>query len=95
MSILGRADQRGAGPGARYVAEAVEEVAFRTTPGRQALRRLQRLPISLLENVVSNAERRALVQGAARRGPHLRPYQALPAVTADRTQYEELKGADR
>ena len=52
-----------------YVREVVEEVAFQARGDRRVDRRSgvsQRLPISALETVVSNAERRAL---GGRRGP--------------------------
>src|SRR6187402_51427 len=48
----------------RYVREVVEEVAFQARQDRRIDKRSgvsQRLPISVTENVVSNAERRALV----------------------------------
>ena len=49
-----------------YVREVVEEVAFQARQDQKVDKRSgvsQRLPISLLENVVSNAERRALATG--------------------------------
>src|SRR3982750_4719251 len=51
-----------------YVREVVEEVAFQARQDQKIDKRSgvsQRLPISLLENVVSNAERRALATGEA------------------------------
>ncbi|MFQ5521644.1 MAG: magnesium chelatase, partial [Candidatus Methylomirabilia bacterium] len=57
----------------------------------------QRLPITCMENVVSNAERRAILNGDNRIVP--RPadiYAALPAITGKlELEYEgELRGAD-
>ena len=49
-----------------FVREVVEEVAFQARADQKIDKRSgvsQRLPISLLENVVSNAERRALLAG--------------------------------
>jgi magnesium chelatase subunit I len=57
----------------------------------------QRLPISLLENVVSNAERRALLAGEKSVVPRVTDvYAALPAITGKfELEYEgELRGAD-
>jgi len=57
----------------------------------------QRLPISVLENVVSNAERRALKAGEAVAVPRvLDIYAALPSITGKlELEYEgELKGGD-
>ena len=57
----------------------------------------QRLPISLLENVVSNAERRALLAGETTIVPRITDiYAALPAITGKfELEYEgELRGAD-
>src|SRR5687768_1112193 len=52
-----------------FVAEVVEEIAFQARQDRRVDKRSgvsQRLPISAMENVVSNAERRALVSGEDR-----------------------------
>ena len=49
-----------------FVREVVEEIAFQARQDQKVDKRSgvsQRLPISLLENVVSNAERRALATG--------------------------------
>jgi magnesium chelatase subunit I len=57
----------------------------------------QRLPISVLENVVSNAERRALRAGETVAVPRvLDIYSALPSITGKlELEYEgELKGGD-
>ncbi|MFA5595726.1 MAG: sigma 54-interacting transcriptional regulator [Trueperaceae bacterium] len=85
----------------RYVSEAVEEVAFQARDDNRVDKHSgvsQRLPISLLENVVSNAERRALVQGSGKAVARVSDlYQALPAVTGKiELEYEgELKGAEQ
>jgi magnesium chelatase subunit I len=57
----------------------------------------QRLPISVLENVISNAERRALAQGETMVVPRVADvYAAIPAITGKfELEYEgELRGAD-
>ena len=83
-----------------FVREAVEEVAFQARADQKIDKRSgvsQRLPISLLENVVSNAERRALLTGEAVVVPRMTDiYAALPAITGKfELEYEgELRGAD-
>jgi magnesium chelatase subunit I len=83
-----------------YVREAVEEVAFQARADQKIDKRSgvsQRLPISLLENVVSNAERRALLAGEPVIVPRMTDiYAALPAITGKfELEYEgELRGAD-
>jgi magnesium chelatase subunit I len=83
-----------------FVREAVEEVAFQARQDQKIDKRSgvsQRLPISLLENVVSNAERRALLAGEAMVVPRITDiYAALPAITGKfELEYEgELRGAD-
>ncbi len=83
-----------------YVAEAVEEVAFQARDDARVDKHSgvsQRLPISLLENVVSNAERRALTVGEARGIARITDlHAALSAVTGKlELEYEgELKGAE-
>src|SRR5260370_580161 len=55
-----------------YIREIVEQLAFLAREDKQVDKRSgvsQRLPISVLENVVSNAERRALKAGDAGGGP--------------------------
>ncbi len=82
-----------------FVAEAVEEVAFQARDDARVDKHAgvsQRLPITLLEAVASNAERRALADG----GPALARvsdlYAALAAVTGKlELEYEgELKGGE-
>jgi magnesium chelatase subunit I len=82
------------------VREVVERVAFEARADKRVDRRSgvsQRLPISTLENVVSNAERRAL-QHAEREavGRIADIYAALPSVTGKlELEYEgELQGAE-
>jgi magnesium chelatase subunit I len=83
-----------------FVREVVEEVAFQARQDSKVDKRSgvsQRLPISLLENVVSNAERRALVTGERVAVPRVTDiYAALPAITGKfELEYEgELRGAD-
>jgi len=83
-----------------YVREVVEEVAFQARQDGKIDKRSgvsQRLPISLLENVVSNAERRALLAGEPVIVPRITDvYAALPAITGKfELEYEgELRGAD-
>jgi magnesium chelatase subunit I len=83
-----------------FVREIVEEVAFKARQDAKIDKRSgvsQRLPISLLENVVSNAERRALACGEKTAVPRITDvYAALPAITGKfELEYEgELKGAD-
>jgi magnesium chelatase subunit I len=83
-----------------FVAEVVERIAFEAREDRRVDRRSgvsQRLPISVLENVVSNAERRAIDQGEKAIAPRLSDvYAALPSITGKlELEYEgELQGAD-
>ena len=83
-----------------FVREVVEEVAFQARQDSKIDKRSgvsQRLPISLLENVVSNAERRALLANETPIVPRITDvYAALPAITGKfELEYEgELRGAD-
>jgi len=83
-----------------FVSEVVEEIAFQARQDRRIDKRSgvsQRLPISAMENVVSNAERRALVSGEAVAVPRVTDvYAALPSITGKfELEYEgELKGAE-
>ncbi len=85
---------------ADFVREIVEEVAFQARQDSRVDKRSgvsQRLPISLLENVISNAERRALLAREAVVAPRVTDiYAALPAITGKfELEYEgELRGAD-
>jgi magnesium chelatase subunit I len=83
-----------------FVSEVVEEIAFQARQDRRIDKRSgvsQRLPISAMENVVSNAERRALLGGEATTVPRVTDvYAALPSITGKfEMEYEgELKGAE-
>ena len=82
-----------------FISEVVERVAFEARTDKRIDRRSgvsQRLPITLLENVVSNAERRALTTGEKEVVPRFSDlYAALPAITGKiELEYEgELVGA--
>jgi magnesium chelatase subunit I len=84
----------------KFVREVIERIAFAAREDKKIDKRSgvsQRLPISCMENVVSNAERRALRHDeqivVARIGD---VYAALPAITGKlELEYEgEMKGAD-
>jgi len=83
-----------------FVREVVEEVAFQARSERKVDKRSgvsQRLPISVLETTVSNAERRALANGETPTAARVTDiYAALPSMTGKfELEYEgELKGAD-
>lgn len=83
-----------------YVREVVEEVAFQAREDKKIDKRSgvsQRLPITSLENVVSNAERRALSACENVAVPRVTDiYAALPSITGKfELEYEgELKGAE-
>jgi magnesium chelatase subunit I len=85
---------------AAFVREVVEEVAFQARQDQKIDKRSgvsQRLPISLLENVVSSAERRAIRTHEPIIAPRITDvYAALPAITGKfELEYEgELRGAD-
>src|SRR5712671_2080496 len=84
-----------------YVREVVEEIAFQARTDRKIDKRSgvsQRLPISTLELVVSNAERRALANGESLVVPRVTDiYAALPSITGKfELEYEgELRGAEQ
>ena len=95
--------ERGAGiktqvPG--YIREVVEQLAFLAREDKRVDKRSgvsQRLPITALENVVSNAERRALAAHESLAVPRILDiYAALPSITGKlELEYEgELKGGD-
>jgi magnesium chelatase subunit I len=83
-----------------YIRETIEQLAFSAREDKKVDKRSgvsQRLPISVLENVVSNAERRALASGEPVAAPRaLDVYAALPSITGKlELEYEgELKGGD-
>ena len=83
-----------------FIAEIVERVAFEARQDKRIDHRSgvsQRLPITVLENVASNAERRAIVNRERRVVPRVSDiYAALPSITGKiELEYEgELQGAD-
>ncbi|MCC7009257.1 MAG: sigma 54-interacting transcriptional regulator [Acidobacteria bacterium] len=95
------------GPGAlpvevpSFVREVIEEVAFQARADQKVDKRSgvsQRLPITALENVVSNAERRALLNAEPVAVPRVSDiYAAMPSLTGKlELEYEgELKGAEQ
>jgi magnesium chelatase subunit I len=84
----------------QYLREVVEQVAFSAREDKKVDKRSgvsQRLPISTLELVVSNAERRALATGDTPVLPRVSDiYAAMPGITGKlELEYEgEMKGAD-
>ena len=84
-----------------YVREVVEEVAFQARGDRKVDKRSgvsQRLPITALEVVVSNAERRALHNGEQIVVPRVTDvYAALPSITGkfELEDEGELRGAEQ
>ena len=83
-----------------YLRHVIEEIAFQAREDKRVDRRSgvsQRLPITTLESVVSNAEQRAVRTGEASSYARVTDvYAALPAITGKlELEYEgELKGAD-
>jgi magnesium chelatase subunit I len=83
-----------------YVKQIVEGIAFRARVDQRIDKRSgvsQRLPISCLENVVSNAERRSIASGDPATSARISDvYAAIPAITGKiELEYEgELKGAE-
>ena len=82
-----------------YVREVVEELAFQARSNKRIDGRSgvsQRMPITCLESVVSNAERRALEAGESPTARVTDVYAALPSMTGKfELEYEgELRGAD-
>ncbi len=83
----------------QYVRAIVEQVAFSAREDKKVDRRSgvsQRLPISTMELVISNAERRALIAGENLVLPRVGDiYAALPGITGKlELEYEgEMKGA--
>jgi magnesium chelatase subunit I len=84
----------------KYVREVIERIAFAAREDKKIDKRSgvsQRLPISSLENVISNAERRAIRHKESVVVPRIGDiYAALPAITGKlELEYEgEMKGAD-
>ncbi len=83
-----------------YIRQVVESVAFAARDDKKVDKRSgvsQRLPISTMELVVSNAERRALLHGESVVVPRIGDiYAALPGITGKiELEYEgEMRGAD-
>jgi magnesium chelatase subunit I len=83
-----------------FVREVIEHAAFVAREDKRVDKRSgvsQRLPISAIENVISNAERRAIHSGEKLVVPRIGDiYAAMPAITGKlELEYEgELKGAD-
>ncbi len=83
-----------------YIHEVVEQIAFLARDDKRIDKRSgvsQRLPITVLENAVSNAERRALKAKDIEAVPRILDlYAALPSITGKlELEYEgELKGGD-
>ncbi len=84
----------------KFVSEVVERVAFVAREDKRIDKRSgvsQRLPITCMENVISNAERRAICHGEEVVVPRIGDiYAAMPAITGKlELEYEgEVKGAD-
>lgn len=84
----------------KYVQEIIERIAFAAREDKKIDKRSgvsQRLPISCMENVISNAERRAIRQREKLVVPRVGDvYAAMPAITGKlELEYEgEMKGAD-
>ena len=84
-----------------FIQEMIERVAINAREDKRVDRRSgvsQRLSISMMENVISNAERRTIVTREKRVVPRVTDvYGALPAITGKiELEYEgELQGADR
>src|SRR5580704_10418837 len=83
-----------------YLREVIEEIAFQARDDKRVDKRSgvsQRLPITTLESIVSNAEQRAARIGEKNSVARVADiYAALPAITGKlELEYEgELKGAD-
>ena len=82
-----------------FIAEVIERVAFEARMDKRIDKRSgvsQRMPISVLENAISNAERRAVQTGECEVVPRIADiYAALPAITGKiELEYEgELVGS--
>jgi magnesium chelatase subunit I len=83
-----------------FILRAVEQIAFEARTDQRIDKRSgvsQRLPISAIENVISNAERRRLATGEAEIVPRICDiYAALPSITGKlELEYEgEQRGAN-
>jgi len=83
-----------------FIKQIVEGIAFKARSDQRVDKRSgvsQRLPISCIENVISNAERRSIVGGEEHAVARIADvYAAMPAITGKiELEYEgELKGAE-
>jgi magnesium chelatase subunit I len=83
-----------------YIRQIVEQIAFSAREDKKVDKRSgvsQRLPISTMELVISNAERRAFLHGEALAVPRVGDiYTALPGISGKiELEYEgEMRGAD-
>jgi len=83
-----------------FIAELIERIAFEAREDKRVDRRSgvsQRLPISVLDNVLSNAERRSIIAKEKAVVPRISDvYAALPAITGKlELEYEgELQGSE-
>ena len=95
---VGRTARRQVVP--EFIAELVERIAFEAREDKRVDKRSgvsQRLPISVLENALSNAERRSLQAGEESIVPRVSDvYAAIPSITGKlELEYEgELQGGD-
>lgn len=84
----------------QYIREVIEQIAFVAREDKRIDKRSgvsQRLPISVMENAISNAERRSLAAKDTEAVPRILDlYAALPSITGKlELEYEgELKGGD-
>jgi magnesium chelatase subunit I len=84
----------------QHMREVIEQIAFSAREDKKVDKRSgvsQRLPISTLDLVISNAERRALIHGESLVMPRIGDiYAALPGITGKlELEYEgEMRGAD-
>src|SRR5436305_8655127 len=84
----------------RYIRQVVEQIAFAAREDKKVDKRSgvsQRLPISTMELVISNAERRALLHDETLVLPRISDiYAAMPGITGKlELEYEgEMRGAD-
>ncbi|NNE99225.1 MAG: sigma 54-interacting transcriptional regulator [Pyrinomonadaceae bacterium] len=84
-----------------FISEIIEQIAFEARDDQRVDKRSgvsQRFPISVLEAIVSNAERRALITGERKLVPRISDvYAALPAMTGKmELEYEgEQIGAEK
>jgi magnesium chelatase subunit I len=82
-----------------FIKEIVEEIAFQARKDKRIDKRSgvsQRLPISCLENVISNAERRSILNGERAIPKITDIYHAMPSILGKlELEYEgELRGAE-